>query len=326
MVPFIIFLVILVVVVFAGCATFSTTLTGGDSTTISEYESGAVTEEASGEVETTIVALDVPVTDSSGEIVTAEDGSWVTTREYYEVPVSTEAPQTTAPAATAGNQTTQAGNQSQQTNVATTQGSNGSVPLPSSGATEYDILRSGTFYLKGTMNDGSSVLPLEMAVTPNTVYMTSSMDGVNVGILVDANKKVYMMLNDKKTYLEMSDAVMKYMGMSADELVSSDSVDFSKYQPLDKADAVNDTTINGVACKEYIFEDSTGSTRVYMNGTKLIRFANYDTAGKLSTSSDVTTITSNVPANKMSPPSDYKGYSGITGLLGFMGQMADLMQ
>lgn len=333
MVPLIIFLAVLVVLCLAGCARFSTVLSG-DTTTEAEITAAENAEtQAQTEGQTDIVALDVPVTDAQGEIITDAQGNWETTREYYEIPV-TEA--TTAATITETTTVQTAPVQEGTTAVAPTQPYEGietsapteettAVSVPT-GATEYDLLRSGNFYMQGTMFDGSETLPLEVAITPNTIYMTSEMDGISVGILVDPAKKVYMMIPQKKIYLELSDAVMKYMGVSADDLVSSDSVDFSKYKPLSEADSSSEVILNGVTCQEYIFNEATGQTRVYISGTKLLRFASYSASGSLLTASDLTSITGTVPAEKSSAPSSYKGYSGITGLIGFMSQMADLME
>lgn len=342
MVPLIIFLVVLVIVCFAGCANFSTVL-GGDSVTDAEIQSAE-------NAETETVALDVPVTEANGEIVTDAEGNWETTRIYYDVEVTQAASTEQAATNSSDNEAAQSEVSSGQT--AETQKSDTSVVVASTNTTEksdstsekvtsstenttsgqttisneYDILRSGNFYMVGTMYDGSSTLPLEVAITPNTIYMTSEMDGISVGILVDAESKVYMMIPQKQIYLELSDAVMKYMGVSSEDLVSSDTVDFSKYQPLEDADSVNDVELNGTTVKEYVFNESSGDTRVYMNGTKLVRFASYSSDGSLLTASDLTSITGTVPADKSSAPSNYKGYSGITGLIGFMSQMADLME
>ena len=183
--------------------------------------------------------------------------------------------------------------------------------------TEFNYLKNGNFYLRGTLTDASGYrTPLEMAVTPDSVYMLSDFDGVPMGMLVNRGK-AYMIWPDKKIYLEMSPLVMNAMGLSADDLADANAMDYSQYD-LARADAVSTETVNGVSCTVFIFNNSTGSTRFFLNGSKLVRFATYDRSGRPDTVSDVSYITGQVPADRIAPPKNYKRYWGTIGMLRFI--------
>ncbi len=191
--------------------------------------------------------------------------------------------------------------------------------------TEFDYLKSGNFYLQGTMTDSSGQqLPLEMAVTQKSVYMLSTFEGAAMGMLI-SNGTPYMIYPAEKSYLELNATVLKAMGMSVSDLVSAEDLDYSQFD-LSKADAVRPAKVNGVSCREYIFyndDPSTGSTRFYLNGNKLVRFAAYDGFGRPDTINDIGYITDNVPADKINPPADYKEYKGITGMFSFISLLGD---
>ena len=189
-----------------------------------------------------------------------------------------------------------------------------------SGDNEFDYLKSGNFYLKGTMtNSSGQQLPLEMAVTPDSVYMISVFEGATMGMLIN-NGTTYMIYPAEKAYLELTSTVLTAMGMSADDLITSADLDYSQYD-LSKAVAVLTENVNGVDCTVYVFNNSAGSTKFFMNGDRLVRFALYDDAGIPDVINDVSYITDQVPADKINPPADYKEYKGITGMFSFIGLM-----
>ncbi len=183
---------------------------------------------------------------------------------------------------------------------------------------EYDILKSGSLRIKGTMVDKTGVdTPMEIAVTPESIYMLSDFGGIDMGMLIKG-KKVYMICPDKKAYLEMSEAIMNMAGMDISDLTASDAIDFSIYGDLSEADSVTEVTHNGRVCQVYRFKLASEESRVYLDGTKLVRLASYDNNGKFLAAIDITEISGNIPAGMISPPSDYKAYKGVTGMLSFM--------
>jgi hypothetical protein len=183
---------------------------------------------------------------------------------------------------------------------------------------EYDILKSGSFRIKGTMVDNTGVdTPMEIAVTPESIYMLSDFGGIDMGMLIKG-KKVYMICPDKKAYLEMSEAIMNMAGLDISELTASDAIDFSIYGDLSEADSIKEVTHNGRVCQVYCFKLASEESRVYLDGTKIVRLASYDNNGKFLAAIDITEISGNIPAGMISPPSGYKAYKGVTGMFSFM--------
>ncbi len=277
-----IFLIVLVAFVFAGCLSFSGSLTTGMTT--EEYE-----ETSGGEP----VVLPDATTSANEDPSEAQTGSQQSGEE-----------QTTGDA---------------QGNAETTTSSQGSQGVSAPAGNEFDILKSGNFYMVGTMIDQTGVpAPLEMAITPTSIYMSSSMDGIDIGILLLNGKQMYMLYPKKKAYLEMTDSIMEMTGMNIEEFSESATVDFSNFGSLTDADSVTEEVLNGRKCQVYTVNSDNEVKKIYLDGKKLVRFASYTTSGKLLSASDITSITGNVPADKCAPPSDYKGYKGMIGMASFM--------
>ena len=276
--PLAIFLIILVVFVFAGCLSFSGTL----STSTTEAE-----DETFYELPENTTSVVVPP-DNQENITSAVE--------------STVAENTTGAATEA---TTAPSNEKPIQNTA-----------PAS--SEYDILKGGSFHMVGTMVDKTGVnAPMEVAITPNSIYMLSDFSGVPMGMLIK-NDTVYMIYPDKKAYLELSDSLMSMAGLDISELTSSDTINFGSYGNLSEANSVTEVTHNGIVCQVYHFKVDSGESRVYMDGTRLVRLASYDSNGKFLTATDISTITSTVPAEKSAPPASFKAYKGVTGMFSFM--------
>lgn len=194
--------------------------------------------------------------------------------------------------------------------------------VPSS--SEYDIIRSGSFWMTGTIIDGKGInSPMEIAITPESVYMLSDFSGVPMGMLIKDNK-LYMIYPDKKAYLELSESLMAMAGLDISELTSSSGIDFSSYGPLSEADSVTEVTHKGRLCRVYHFKVDSGETRVYLDGTKLVRLASYDKNGKFLSATDITAVSGKIPADKSAPPSGFKAYKGMSGMLSFMNLLEDL--
>lgn len=316
---------------------------------------GEAETNASGEVLTTSVLVEemnVPVTNASGETVTNASGEQQTTKVYVdkdsgkvisnanagevkttqvykdkktgEIVATTAAPTTQKSGSQSGNQSGNKGGS--QTTTLPSNELNTTVPAQpaNTNANEFDYLKSGNFYIQGTMTDSSGQqLPLEMAVTANSVYMLSNFEGAAMGMLIN-NGTTYMIYPAEKSYLELNATVLKAMGMSTTDLISSADLDYSQYD-LSNADSTSSETVNGANCTVYIYNNTSGSTRFFMNGNKLVRFATYDANGNPDTINDVGYITNNVPADKINPPADYKEYKGITGMFSFISLLGDVV-
>lgn len=199
------------------------------------------------------------------------------------------------------------------------------IQVPASN--EYDILRTGSFYMKGSLIDQTgTATPMEIAITPSSVFMLSDFSGATMGLLI-ANDVLYMIYTDKQAYLELSDSLMKMAGMDMNELDVSGSLDFSSYGSLAEANKVTEENYNGRVCQVYHFtKDEGGETRIYMDNSKLVRIATYTSSGKFTSSNEIEYITGSVPADKCAPPANYKKYKGITGMMSFMTLMEDVAQ
>ena len=200
------------------------------------------------------------------------------------------------------------------------------VPAAASSA-QYDILRSGTFYLEGSMSDGGAFMPLKLAVSPSLIYLESTVDGVTLGYLVSGNN-TYVLNPAKKKYCKISklDPAMLVMGdadlMTEEELRGYiDELGISSLKDLSKANDVQDAMLNSSPCTAYTFNNANGTkTRVFISGSRLLGFDLINTAGQLDSRILVDSITGTVPTL---PPKDY---SNTLTLAGFALAMADQLK
>ena len=333
----IIFIIILVLLVFVGCMKFTNELPGMNADASTEdlsdpentlAEATTIDPVKQAEEEEAIVDQMVEemreALDDEGQTIFSEQeisSAEVSLRQEIESSVAAmqnnpsesrnqQAPATQAPV-TQQNQSTPA---TQPSVPATTQ-------QAQSGVNEFEILRSGTFYCRGSMADGSSSSPLELAVTPSSVYMLSKFDTIDIGLLV-SDGTTYMIYPQEKVYLKLSALVKKMMGLDDDDMLSPSELGFTDLDPLSSADSVTDGTFDGRSCTIYTFGKSgSGKQVVYMDGNSLLGLETYSASGSLESGTHITYITGSVPADKINPPADYSE----TTLTKFMTMLASVM-
>lgn len=257
-------------------------------------------ESAATDTEETASGSEVSTTDASREEKTTADAPGKTT----EATTKAREEKTTA-----GRDTTTA--PSQETTTA----------APVTAKNEYDIYRGGHFYAVGSITDAEGTAPMELAVTDDSLYMTSTFDGTNIGILVNG-KDTYMLYPEKKAYMEVNSLLLSVMGADADDLFNTDDMGFNRMGSLDKATDVCAANIGNVSCKRYTLPDGDESYHVYMNGNKLLRIEALDSGRKVESTIDFRSVTENVPADKTTPPKDYKK----TGMFEFFGMLGEVLE
>ncbi len=310
----VIFLIILAVLVFAGCKLFS----GDNGTTDEPIESETPVSQdttlepgsdepagsdASEPQDTSESAAPTDPTEPSESVSDSTDGdSGETTTEVVSDPT---VPPATDPSGS-GEPTTA-----------------GNVPVVTS-STEYDIMRSGCFYMKGTMYDGKERNPISLGIDDDTVYMESSMDGVTLGFLLEEGS-TYLLAPQQKVYCELGSflsSILEDSGMLSQEEIQEmvNKMGFKNMKPLTEAKSVEDATVNGIPCKAYVYEkeDGSGTTRICLNGEKLVGVEKYNADGTFDSATYVDEISKDIPTL---PPQDFKKQN----IFSFMTSMQGLL-
>lgn len=193
----------------------------------------------------------------------------------------------------------------------------------SSGVTksDYDVLKEGVFYCKGTMVDSTGTVPMEMAFSENSVYITAAIDGMNVGMLFN-DKDVFMINVDKKTYMEVGDALLKQLDMNREEMLESMDFGFESFGSLAEADEKTTGAVNGVTCDCYVFRNDNGSlTYIYMDGNTLKGFASADSTGKVVSANYIDYFTADVPSYMIDPSLALKKQNMVSFMTSLMSGM-----
>ena len=201
-----------------------------------------------------------------------------------------------------------------------------SVGLPEENVSsnEYEILRSGNFYIEGLMSaDGVSYETMTMAISGDISYTYSDFGGIGFGMLVDGDE-LYFIYPEKKSALHLSDAVLTMAGLSPEDY-SSENIDFSSMPEFGKLKKERTETFRNISCTVYSYPENGGISEVYMDGNKLIRAIDRDADGRIRSDIIVNTLSASVPEEYKSIPSDYRLYKGMTGLMSFMSLLENVV-
>lgn len=271
-----IFIVIFSLLVFAGCKVLVKTPSDNPGTEDPSYSEN--------------YSADENFTDEDGETLFSDNETSSSENE----PGSTSGAGSTSPSDKNEGTT---GNQTEESNTA---GAGVSV-------NEYDVLRSGQFYMEGSLYADGELGPMAIAVGDGLVYMQTSMDGLAMGFLISGGN-TYLLNSSDKTYCEFGSllsGVLAQAGMMTQEEIMGlmSEMGFSTMDDLSEADEVNNATLNGEACTVYIFNrpDKT-KTRVFMDGDHLLAFEVVNSRDIVESATYINKITADIPAL---PPSDY---------------------
>lgn len=181
--------------------------------------------------------------------------------------------------------------------------------------TEYDIYRTGHFYVKGTVTDkDGETNPMEIAVTDDSIFMLTAASGVQLGVMIGGGK-TYLVSPQNKMYIELSSVVMSMLGLDTKTLSAPENFNFSDMRPLSEAETVKATELNGEKCLDYIFAPVQGKTsHVFISGTRLLQTEMYSEDGSLYNRMVFDLVSADVPADRVAPPTYYTK----AGLLKFM--------
>ncbi len=183
---------------------------------------------------------------------------------------------------------------------------------------DYEILRSGNFYMQGEMSsNGVYYDRMEMAFYNGTTYMTSDFNGAELGMLIK-DSSIYMIYPEKKAALHMSKVLLSMAGLSSDELLSEATPDFWAMPPLSDMQKVRTEKFRNTDCTVYSYNDNDGIIEVYISGNRILRMVNYNTNMKYLSDMVINSISADVPGRCKDVPDDYKLYKGTTGMLAFM--------
>lgn len=260
------------------------------------------------------------VTDTNGSIVSPDNNQTPGVTDATNAGADSEAPtsngqsvtpNTVTEATTKGGSQTSSGNEvttNKQTNSVTPSGTNG-----------FDVIKSGTFYWKGSMMDETgSMTPTEMASTKDSLYMSANLSGADVALLIKG-KNTYIIYPKIKGYMNMK-TLMSLSGID-ENMFDTSAIDFSGLGNLSDATSTKQTTFNNKSCTDYVFTGSGGTTEIFMSGNSFIGMRSTDSSGKTLSAMYVDYLTGNVPADKSAPPSGYTEYSGVKAI-SFMTELA----
>jgi len=188
---------------------------------------------------------------------------------------------------------------------------------------EFEIFKSGFFYLDMDVVEGGSRQNVKMALTDKSTYLSMALDdsmgfGNELGIEGLGDMNLSFLINETDTYIidekngtyAPMEAMFKLMGdeISFDEMMDSFSeLEIGSDNGLAGATSVTTETVKDIKCTKYTFASSDGSAvNVYMNGKKLVAMNSVNSKGAEETRYEINSVTLTVPASYTAPASNLK--------------------
>ena len=181
---------------------------------------------------------------------------------------------------------------------------------------EYDIYRSGTFYMTGSMTDSSGTNPLEIGRNDNVIYMSSEMEGQQIAMQV-IGSDVYMIHPGKNAYYKLTAAELSLLGIDLDDLTQG--IDMSGLPSLSQASGVTEGLMDGTqACTVYTFDSADGGrTLIYMDGDRFLGMDTYTANWVRTDSLRITSISKTLPEKVTTPGGGAKRVWLFTTFIGY---------
>ena len=136
---------------------------------------------------------------------------------------------------------------------------------------DYDVLRSGRFYLQAEETSSEGKMPVHMAMDgPETFYSGSTVDGVSLGVLVK-NGKITLISDRHKTYTVPTAAELSAMKLSPEDFTNmARTLSENTFPALSNADEISDGEFDSRACRVYTFHSESRTLYVYMKDLTLL--------------------------------------------------------
>ena len=185
---------------------------------------------------------------------------------------------------------------------------------------QYDILRSGTYYLELAISDGDGVT-LSCAVDGDKKYVSGGMGEMGLDFSFYTENGELWFINEKYgVYTKLDAESLAFLGEDAgflDEFsdVTDQIGDFGDLKPLEEADHSQADTFDEQACTSYWFMSADGTVKIYMDGAKLIGLVRVDPQGRVTSSAAFSAVNAVLPASAF----DFREtYTAISDIITFM--------
>lgn len=158
-------------------------------------------------------------------------------------------------------------------------------------------------YFTGALYSGGTGDPMSMAFDGDNIEVLTNLDGTEVSILKIDNK-MYIKRPATKQYVELTDSVLKMMGLSADDM----TFDFGSatYDEMkSKLTATYDVTVDGKDGVCYLFKGSDRTFRFYSVDGELKQINIYDASGNLDSELYISAFSETIPGDQLT----LKGYT-----------------
>lgn len=177
---------------------------------------------------------------------------------------------------------------------------------------EYDIYRSGSFYIKGSLFDGVSRQPMEIGMDGDVIYMTTEYKGAQIaGQLV--GQDLYMIIPSEECFHKMDKTELEALEMNERDLIPIDPRNFRELPSLQDADSITEGICNGRPCILYSFDMPNGCRFVVaMDGDKLLYTENYTASGNFLDGMYFDSVSASMPERMKEPGAGNKRILMVT--------------
>lgn len=166
---------------------------------------------------------------------------------------------------------------------------------------QVDAINDVFFYMECTIYSDGSYAGYNTNVAMNgtsLVQVTTSISGIYMGILID-NGVTYLVAPLTLTYVELTDTVLEFIGIEADELVdiSSFTLDEDDVTSL-SAYTVTIDDVDGY-CIVSESDELEEITYIYLIDDDIVQIVTYDTDGNETSCMVITTFSTTIPSDQL---------------------------
>ncbi|MBR5428558.1 MAG: hypothetical protein IK118_09440 [Clostridia bacterium] len=180
-----------------------------------------------------------------------------------------------------------------------------------------DTLNSGKFGIYGKMTSEGESIPIAFVKNGDDVRMSAEMSGISMD-MASIGGKMYLVSNEKKSYIELTDSIMDTLGLDISQL----DLEFGQVATGNEL-IEDDGEYNGKAVKVYTSTAPDGILKFYVDGDDIQKIEMYDLQGICHTMIETSQVRSDISAADIEIPADYEKKSYVSFIADLMGNLGD---
>lgn len=178
-------------------------------------------------------------------------------------------------------------------------------------------INRGNYSMTGKMSNGSDSITIGLTYGENGSRISSVFEGIEIEIAV-VDKKIYMINTEKKTYMTLTESLVKQLDLDLSELDDSEL----KWEIAPASTArKSKAEINGKNLDCYELQINGADGKIYFDGNDVKRLEIFKPNGAPDTVYELTSFKGDITKEDLLPGSDYKSQNALSFVMNLMGEI-----